>query len=203
MAISGTGVALATFGGLLIYAGLSKQGLAGALRAVSSGHPTLPQAATTKAATIASILGAGAAAGAQAAIESGGGLPSLVTAAYQFQGDQYSQLKRWQTGYSDCSSFVGKSLKAIGITPPGASTTLSYLGWSQLSKIPISEAGAGDLLCNSAHIVICINSTMAIGQENPTLNVSVGTYSDLMAGTGSYVALRYTGAAASAAAEET
>lgn len=192
MAISGTGVAVATFGGLLIYAGLSKQGLAGALRAISTGHPSLPQAATPRAATIESLLGQGAAAGIESAVGSGGGLPALVTAAYQYQGDQYSQLKRWQAGYSDCSSFVGKAFKVVGITPPGASTTLSYLGWSQLSKINVADAGAGDLLCNSSHIVICINGSMAIGQENPTLNVSVGSYSDLMAGTGAYTALRYT-----------
>jgi cell wall-associated NlpC family hydrolase len=205
MALSGKGVALATVGGLFVYAGLTKQGLTGAFRALASGHPpgisTSSSSAANNAAAL-TALGAGAAAGVQALLPSGGSTigPELVAAAQSFQSDLYSQTKRWQVGYSDCSSFVGKSFAKIGITPPGASTTLSYLAWSKLTKIPAADVGAGDLLCNSTHVVIAINSTTAIGQENPSINVQVGSFSDLMAGTGTYVVLRYNGAAAASAA---
>lgn len=195
MAISGLGLGLATAGGVLVYAGLTHQNPLAAIRSLASGKPTavadtggqLPAAAS-------SSYGGYVAAGAPS--PSGGVLPQLVSSAYLFQSDKYSQAKRWQNGFSDCSSFVGKAFRGIGITPPGASVTGSYLTWSKLKKIAMSDVGAGDLLCNSSHVVICINSTTAIGQENPTRNVRIGTFSDLMAGTGSYVALRYTGTVA-------
>lgn len=194
MAISGTGVAMATAGGVLVYAGLKHESPLAALREIMSGHPSPVASSSAYQATQSSDAGASAAyvpSGDPA--PSGGALPQLVNAAYTFQGDKYSQARRWQNGYSDCSSFVGKAFRAIGITPPGASTTASYLSWGMLTKIPMGSVGAGDLLCNATHVVIAINGSTAIGQENPRVNVQVGPISSLMAGTGAYVALRYTG----------
>lgn len=188
MAVSGTGVALATAGGVLLYAGLSGQSPLTALRSIASGKPA-PLSRTAAVDVALSTAGAGAAtAGAGAA---GASQSALVAAAMNYAGDLYSQAKRWQPGYSDCSSFVGKAFLALGITPPGASVTGSYLAWAACVKIPAAQVAAGDLICNANHIVIATGNLTAIGQENPTINVQQGTIADLMFGTGAWVALRY------------
>lgn len=212
--ISGLGVAAVTAGALLMYAGIKNVSPLAALRSISTG--VLPGSARAKALAKtensnsdlwsggAQESGGGEIAEAEASLATGSGttvnvaytvgggpFPALPAAAQQFAGDQYSQLKRWQPGYSDCSSFVGKSLKALGITPPGASTTLSYLASGQWKKTTADSAGAGDLAVNSAHMVILTGPGTAIGQENPTRNVQTGTVAGLMSGTGPYVYLRY------------
>lgn len=121
-----------------------------------------------------------------------GPFPALVEAVQQFRGDKYSQGRRWQHGYSDCSSFVGKGMKALGQNP-GASTTLTYLASSHWNTISKSQAGAGDIAVNAVHMVLVTGANTAIGQENPRRNVQTGTISGLMTGTGPYVIKRYEG----------
>jgi hypothetical protein len=201
MGINGTGVAIATAGGVLIYAGLTKQNPLAALRAVGSGHPapvgsSSSYQATQQQTAAVQQIGTGVAGIGQlvgAEVAAGNGLPALVPAVSQFSGDQYSQARRWEVGFSDCSSFVGKGFKACGITPPGASTTWDYLAWKKLVQIPRSLVQAGDLICNATHIVVATSNSDAIGQENPRRNVATGPIADLMAYTGSYVCLRYKG----------
>ena len=190
MAVSGTAVGLATAGGVLLYAGLSGQSPLSALRSVASGKPQpLSRESPVTAAALAGT-GAVAATGLET-VEQSGGLTALVGAVEQYSADLYSQTRRWQKGYSDCSSFVGKGLLAIGITPPGASVTGSYLAWAACVKISPTEVGAGDLICNSDHIIVATSNTTGIGQENPSVNVQQGSIADLMYGTGAYVCLRY------------
>jgi len=121
-----------------------------------------------------------------------GPFPALVEAVQQFRGDKYSQAKRWQNGYSDCSSFVGKGMKQLGLNP-GGSTTLTYLASSSWTSISVSEAGAGDIAVNSAHMVLVTGNGTAIGQQNPRRNVQEGSIRDLMSGSGPYVFRRYKG----------
>jgi cell wall-associated NlpC family hydrolase len=194
MAVSGIGVALATAGGVLVYAALKGQSPLDALREIASGHPSAVAANTPAAAS-----GTGDIAGALGATLLGFG-PALVTAAMGHASERYSQARRWQDGYSDCSSFVGKSLKDIGIAPPGASTTGDYLVWRALVKVPAAHAVAGDLLVNSAHMSVVTAPGMAIGQQNPSRNVAQGPFSSIMAGTGPYLCLRYAAAAAATSA---
>lgn len=214
MGISGTGVAVATLGGLLVYAGLTGQNPVQALKDISTGKPkgaskssgytnTQVYPGLDQAVTDANLNPAASAGGVLASAVGTGPLPALPTAALSFIMDQYSQAKRNQTGFSDCSSFVGKSFRAIGITPPGGSTTGEYLVWKKLKKIPISEAGAGDLLVNSAHMAIVFNpngslgggkyAPVAIGQQNTQSDVRIDSFANIMYGTGAYICLRYTG----------
>lgn len=196
---------MVTAGMFLIYIGIRRVNILEGLRSISQG--TLPKAQNVPSTTAQSALDvldatpAAPSTGATAGGTAGGPLPGLVAAAQTFAADQYSQTKRWQVGYSDCSSFVGKSLKAIGITPPGASVTTSYLAWSALQRIDPSQVGAGDLICNTAHIIIATGNTTGIGQENGRLNVQTGSITNLMGGQ-PYVCLRYIGtqSASSAAA---
>jgi cell wall-associated NlpC family hydrolase len=141
--LSGTGVAMATGGAFLIYIGLRNIPVLAGLREISAGRLPAPRP------KIGGLLGdlagsivgnvGGAAGGAPGPGSptgpTGGPWPQLVTAAQQFAKDKYSQTRRWDPGYSDCSSFVGKALKSLGVPPPGISVTTSYLAWGQLMKI--------------------------------------------------------------------
>lgn len=121
------------------------------------------------------------------------GLPQLVQAVQPYIGDSYSQAQRWVPGFSDCSSFLGKGLKALGITPPGNSVTTDYLSDPNWQTIPTGQMAAGDIAVNSDHVIIITGPGTAIGQENPSSNVKTGSVDSLMSGTGSYVIRRYVG----------
>ena len=193
--ISGLSVALATAGGVLIYAGFQGLNPLQALKDITAGK--------TKALTSSTVsfvndpTGIGRATGGGAGIAqtgwSGGGLGArIVAAAQQHSGERYSQTRRWDSGYSDCSSFVGKALKDVGIAPPGASVTGSYLTWGQAKTVPKSQIQPGDLLCGSGHIAIAMSASTAIGQQNGRQNVRTGSFADIMFGQ-TWVARRYVG----------
>lgn len=196
MPISGVGVAVATLGGVLVYAGMRGTSPLAALRDMTSGQtpgavgtdPLAPDPLDSS--TWASTIG-GAPGGVGA-----GHFAALAQSALVFSHDRYSKARRWENGYSDCSSFVGKAFRQIGITPPGASTTTEYLVWRKLKKISASEVGAGDLLCTLTHMAVAMSPTTAIGQQNPSRNVVVGPIGDIMYGMGAVTYLRYVGSAA-------
>lgn len=123
-------------------------------------------------------------------------LPQLVQAEMQYINDTYSEATRWAPGYSDCSSFVGKALKSIGITPPGNSTTTDYLLSPDWGLIDRAQIAAGDICVNAAHMVTATDNQNAIGQQNPNRNVATGPIDEMMAGTGSFVCKTYKGGGA-------
>lgn len=118
--------------------------------------------------------------------------PELLDACLQNSNDKYSQARRWQKGYSDCSSWIGKGMKILGKNP-GGSTTLTFLASKDWITIPKSQAGRGDIAVNSAHCVVLSGPNAAVGQQRPGRNVQLGTLTDLMSGTGTYVIKRYKG----------
>lgn len=190
--ISGVHVALAVGGVVLAYAGLKGTNPLAALRDITSGKPAGVPAATAGLAvapTDASVAGGVGAAITGAAGVAGGN--ALVAAANKHRGERYSQALRWQPGYSDCSSFVGKSFRDIGITPPGPSLAISYLTWPKLGRVERTQLAPGDLCVNTGHIIIATGRDSAIGQENARDNVQTGTPENLMWGSGSFVCLRY------------
>jgi cell wall-associated NlpC family hydrolase len=182
---------------LLIYAGFQGTDPLTALRDVATGKPKGVGGGVREALFEGvSLGGSGGGGGVAQASLSGASIsgphPEFVRAANAYAGDVYSQARRWQAGFSDCSSFVGKALKDCGVTPPGASTTSSYLAWRKAKPIPKSAIGAGDFLVSSGHMALAINATTAIGQQRKGVNVKVGPISEIMWGQ-SWVALRYTG----------
>lgn len=191
--ISGTAVGVITAGMVLVYAGFRGLNPLAAVRDLTSGRPT-PIADTAADLDTGGIAASGvgaAIAGATAAATAGGFGALLVRAAQAHAGEKYSQTRRWQVGYSDCSSFVGKSLRDIGIAPPGMSLAANYVTWSKLAKIPRSQLGVGDLCANINHVIIATGNNSAIGQENSALNVQRGTPENLMWGSGPFICLRY------------
>lgn len=169
-------------GAILVRAGLTGAAPTDTIRELLTGH--------------LSPLPAGAAPSDQGVATggAGAGASGLVGAVQAFKGDKYSQLKRWQDGYSDCSSFVGKGFKSMGVTPPGGSTTLDYAAWGKLKSIPRASVQAGDLLLKpGVHIAIATSNSTAIGQQNSRSNVKESTISDIMFGASPFICLRYQG----------
>lgn len=196
--VPGIAVGMVGAAALLVYAGFQGTDPLTALKDVATGKPKGLANRASMHQSLYEGLGSGSGSdGITQASLSGvavsGPHPEFVTAAGHYANDVYSRPKRWQTGYSDCSSFVGKALKDCGVKPPGASTTTSYLAWRQAKPVSRGQIGAGDFLVSSGHMAIAINNTMAIGQQNASRNVQVGPISQVMWGQ-SWVALRYTGA---------
>lgn len=202
--IPGVAVALASAGGILLYAGFQGQSPIAALRDITSGKTKALEPSTVQFTNDPSNLGA------QAAIGGGGGGMAqasftgsssdvggrIAAAAANHKAERYSQVKRWDPGFSDCSSFVGKTLKDAGITPPGGSVTLSYLTWGRLKTVSRDAIQTGDLLCGPGHIAIALSPTYAVGQQNSRQNVRVDTIDNIMWGQSGWVPRRYVGAVA-------
>jgi hypothetical protein len=200
--VSGVAVALATAGGVLLYAGFQGINPVEALKDITSGKTKALEPSSVSFTNDPTSLGRG---GAVPAAWTDGGTATgigarIASAALTHKHEKYSQARRWEQGYSDCSSFVGKSLKDAGITPPGGSVTGSYLVWTKLRTVPKSDIQTGDILCSSGHVAIALSPTHAIGQQNGRQNVKVDTIGNIMWGQPSWTARRYVGAAPSTGA---
>lgn len=202
--VSGTAVATIVAGVVLTYAGFRGVNPLAALRDVAGGKPPpIPEGHSDLDTGIAASGVGAAIAGASVYAGASPYGPALVAAAMKHAGERYSQTRRWQAGYSDCSSFVGKSLRDIGITPPPLSLAASYVTWNKLARVDRKNVSVGDLVANTSHIIISTGGGQAIGQQNSNQNVQRGTIESLMWGTGPFICLRLklaTGAAGAAAA---
>jgi hypothetical protein len=181
--ISGMSVALAAAGGILVYAGFKNLSPVGALRDVSGGKPSGVANAGTD-------LSAGMALG-QAAGNAVQGVAVLAVAS-KYEKDKYSQAKRTQVGYSDCSSFCDKILTDMGIpTPVKWASTANFRISGSWVNVPLSDTKPGDIAINSHHMVMitAAGGSAAIGQQNSRVNVRTGTVKDLMSN--DYVCKRY------------
>jgi len=195
--ISGVAVALASAGGVLLYAGFQGQSPLAALKDITGGKTKSLMPGTVSFTNDPSNLGQGGTT-ALAVDWSGASGPGgmIAAAAMSHRDEKYSQAKRWQPGFSDCSSFVGKSLKDAGITPPGGSTTISYRTWTKLKNVPRDAIQAGDILSGPGHVAIALDSQRAIGQQNTRQNVRIDGIDNIMYGQVGWVARRYVGAVA-------
>lgn len=178
-----------SLGGVLVYAGFRGVSPLEAMRDIASGHPT---GITSQPLQLSAVGDVAAEAIAIANQQSGGGLRAAVVAnAQKYVGDKYSQPKRQQAGYSDCSSFVDKCLKDAGIKPPfnaWANTTL-YLASPDWKTVSQANALPGDIAVATGHMVLITASggTEAIGQENSRINVRTGAVANLFSSSQHYV----------------
>jgi cell wall-associated NlpC family hydrolase len=174
--VSGLAVAVATAGGLLVYAGLRGQNPAESLREISTGKVSPLPDGGLRASTAA--VGSVAAAG---TVGAAGG--SVAAAAQKYRADKYSQLRRTRPGWSDCSSFCDKILTDVGIQPPVKwAATSNFRSSSQWVRVELADTQPGDVAINSHHMVMITASggSAAIGQQNPRTNVRTGTVRELM-----------------------
>jgi hypothetical protein len=115
----------------------------------------------------------------------------VLSALGKYQTDQYSQAKRSQPGFSDCSSWIGKGLRDVGVKVPGGlPITTFYMVWTGLVTIPKNEIQLGDILVSPTHMAIATGPTTAVGQQNSTDNVKADTISNIMFGT-TWIARRF------------
>lgn len=199
--ISSLHLAVAAGGGVLLYAALRGVSPLQALKDVTSGAPP---AVSTQGKTITTANGqadpdyepGGNGTGQWNGVYRKSGMGALystpgalIAAANVHASETYSQEQRWAKGHSDCSSYVGKSLLDIGITPPGSSVTGDYL--SSGEWVRVTSPRAGDIAVNAKHMVLCTDGSHGIGQQNPRRNVRRDTLDNLMANTGSWEIRRY------------
>jgi cell wall-associated NlpC family hydrolase len=146
--VSGTGVAVATAGGILLYAALTGQDPVTALKSVLSGKPvSVPKATAASSAP---------AAGGATAASSGGSASGIAGAARKYIGRPY----RWGAAGPDsfdCSGLVTYVLvHDVGLknlpnnTHTGTGQFLVWRGAITVSGTP----QAGDLICWAGHIAI-------------------------------------------------
>lgn len=188
--VPGIAVALTAGGALLIYAGVRGVNPVTALREVAAGQTEPIGSAAVR---LDDSVGGGIT---YASTPSGsapaGTHPEIADGTAKYRGDKYSQSRRAQAGYSDCSSFAAKSMRTAGINV-GNLTTYGFLAWKGLRRIDKSEIARGDLLINNTHMAIALDGTTAIGQQNPRRNVATGPFSSIMMNTGPWSAYRYVG----------
>lgn len=111
-------------------------------------------------------------------------LQSMLDSAYSHLGDKYSQSKRGQKGYSDCSYFVWQSMRDAGFNVPSrAWSTSSMVSSGCFQEIPFSEVKAGDVAIKpkgrngGGHTVIALGKDKIIHQTPPQAKVSnMGKY---------------------------
>lgn len=188
--ISGMAIAAASFGGILVYAGFRGISPLQALRDIGSGKP--PGVASNPVDLTVTEVGENV-----GTILSGVGGAVVVAAAQKYKGDQYSQAKRTQDGWSDCSSFCDKAFRDAGIPPPVKwAATANYRMSPDWKTIPRTQAKPGDIAISGGHMVLvtAAGGTAAIGQQNPRVDVRTGSVADLMSGQ-SYVYKTYVGKA--------
>ena len=168
--ISGVAVAVAAFGGVLVYAGFRGVSPLQALRDVAGGKPPPAHGTPTTPITVTSPPSSSGLTDPRRA--------AVVAAAQKYVADQYSQLQRRQPGYSDCSSFVDKALKDAGIQPPGDpwANTANFRASGDWPTIPAAQVDVGDIAISVSHMVLITakGGSSGIGQQRPYVNVKTG-----------------------------
>jgi cell wall-associated NlpC family hydrolase len=177
-----------------MYAGFRGISPAQALRDVAGGKPPAVVGSPVTLEPSGDVVSAGGA-------SPPSGLRARVVAGAQANsGDTYSQPKRRQPGYSDCSSFVDKALQSAGIKPPGSAwaNTANFRLAGDWTTIPLAATQPGDIVVNSHHMILITGAggSSAIGQQKTGVNVRTGSASSLITGG---VARTYRGYAAAAA----
>jgi cell wall-associated NlpC family hydrolase len=167
--ISGAAVAVATFGAVLVYAGFRGVSPLQALRDAAGGKPPPVKGKPTTPIITSPTSSSGLTDPRRAAV---------VAAAQKYVSDQYSQLRRRDAGYSDCSSFVDKALKDAGIQPPGDpwANTANFRASGDWVTIPASQVDVGDIAISLSHMVLITakGGNSGIGQQRPFVNVKTG-----------------------------
>lgn len=80
----------------------------------------------------------------------------FIASAMKYKGDKYSQPKRLEKGFSDCSSLIEKALNDLNLnTRKGVAVTtnrMGIVGDSRFKLIPKSEMRRGDILWGGNYI---------------------------------------------------
>ena len=100
--------------------------------------------------------------------QSSGNVESFLNSLTSMQGWTYSQPKRMQVGYADCSSIIIRAMIDAGITSNKANlTTRSIAGDSRFYEIPMSQMKRGDILWTSGHTEVYMGGNSTFGAFKP------------------------------------
>lgn len=109
----------------------------------------------------------------------------FIAAAMKYKGDKYSQPKRMEKGYSDCSSLIYKALRDSGLldtskTTRTISTKFMRDGDPRFKQIPESQLKRGDILWGQdntpqygGHVAIYLGDSLTYLGNNLTLEARV------------------------------
>lgn len=96
------------------------------------------------------------------------GVESFINEALKMQGWAYSQEKRMQNGFVDCSSLVVRAMINSGFTGNTANlTTYSMPNDSRFYEVPMSQMSRGDILWTNDHMEIYMGNGTTFGAFRP------------------------------------
>lgn len=178
--VSGTAVALASAGGLLLYTGISGVSPVDALRSLV-GSGTLAPAASTAQGRIPNATTGGAPFPGAPAAGGGSGAGARIAA----DAAQYANRVRYLWGGADpsgwdCSGFatwvLAHDLGYQNLPDEHHTVCMQFLSWSGAQTIPTAEPGA--LVVWPTHMGIALDATTMISALNPSRGTVITTFRD-------------------------
>lgn len=96
------------------------------------------------------------------------GIDAFLNEVFKMKGWTYSQERRWDYGYADCSSIVIRAMINSGITKNTSNlTTHTIASDSRFYEIPMSQAKRGDILWYEGHMEIYMGGDSTFGAFRP------------------------------------
>lgn len=93
-----------------------------------------------------------------------GALGSFMNYVLAQEGGPYSQERRFDGAYHDCSSLILRGLRAAGLDTTGANlTTYTMPGDPRFEQIPWSQMRPGDILWNQGHVEVFMGGNKTFG----------------------------------------
>lgn len=85
-----------------------------------------------------------------------------------YKGWDYSQARRWETGYADCSSIIERAMLDSGITSYSTNLVTSTIpGDPRFMEIPFNQIMPGDILWKDGHTEVYMGGDATFGAFQP------------------------------------
>ena len=164
--ISGKAIALATGGGILVYAGLRGENPLEALRSVLTGSPAPIPSGTPVTLELPS----------DTASRSGVASSAVAGRAAQIALQQVGKPYRWAAAGPDrfdCSGLISYAYNRAGASGFGRMTSAGMAVSPKFRKISRSDVQAGDVLWRVGHVALAISNSQLV--EAPRTGIPVRT----------------------------
>lgn len=103
-------------------------------------------------------------------------LEKFLSSLTSMSGWTYSQPRRMEYGYADCSSIILRAMLDAGITSNSANmTTRSIHGDPRFYQIPFDEARKGDVLWTPGHVEVYMGGNTTFGAFQPGIKSGYST----------------------------
>lgn len=95
-------------------------------------------------------------------------IESFLNKALEMKGWTYSQEKRWEHGYADCSSIVIRAMIGSGVTQDTSNLTTRTISTDpRFYEVPMNDIQRGDILWYSGHMEIYMGGNTTFGAFRP------------------------------------